>query len=396
MNILAIGRTLPFHSIGGMQAVAWDLLREFARQGHSVTVLTTTIPGKPERFESEGVAIVTVVGTKAEKYSRRWWSGSRAAAQSIFASAPDVVLSISSAGAGLLPLNKLWAHVPFVMQAHGTSLGEVQSKWRSGRMLQRARSVRNIYWLIKDLILYRHVDQLILVGDVIEGQFRSPPLSWWANGTPRQVIRNGVDRSLFRPNAEAREAGRKRFGWAPTDKVLVFAARLHPQKGVHEALKVYELLRQTDPTLRLLLIGGGEEEAAVKAWIDAQGGGDSVRMSGSVPREQVAELLVVGDVFLFPTLRQEGLPLNVLEAMSCGLHAVCAESMRDVFDASLPIRYAPPKDHARFAEAVRLVLREGAYQAGDQMASYSLTECAASYLKSFERLKLNGAHVPGR
>ncbi len=396
MNILAIGRTLPFHSIGGMQAVAWDLLREFARLGHNVTVLTTTIPGKPERFESEGVSIVTVVGTKAEKYSRRWWTGSRATAKSVFSTAPDVVLSISSAGAGLLPLHKLWAHVPFVMQAHGTSLGEVQSKWRSGRVLQKARSVRNIYWLIKDLILYRHVDQLILVGEVIEGQFRSPPLSWWAQGTPRQVIRNGVDRTLFRPNAQARESGREAFGWASTDPVLVFAARLHPQKGVHEALKVYDLLRRTDPTLRMLLIGGGEEEAAVRSWVKSQALEDSVRMVGAVARERVAELLVVGDVFLFPTLRQEGLPLNVLEAMSCGLHAVCSESMRDVFDASLPIRYASPKDLASFAEGVRSVLLEGAPGSEDQMASYSLTECAASYLKSFERLKSNGVHVPGR
>ena len=45
-HILGVARTLPFHSIGGMQAIAWDLFREFARLGHKVTVITTSIPGK--------------------------------------------------------------------------------------------------------------------------------------------------------------------------------------------------------------------------------------------------------------------------------------------------------------------------------------------------------------
>jgi len=75
-HILGVARTLPFHSIGGMQAIAWDLFREFARLGHKVTVITTSIPGKKNPFVADGVHVIPLEGTRPERCDSRWWQAS--------------------------------------------------------------------------------------------------------------------------------------------------------------------------------------------------------------------------------------------------------------------------------------------------------------------------------
>ena len=53
----------------------------------------------------------------------------------------------------------------------------------------------------------------------------------------------------------------------------------------------------------------------------------------AVSRAAMPEQLSAGDAFVFPVLGREGLPLNVLEALSIGLPCVCAESLRATFGA---------------------------------------------------------------
>ncbi len=67
-------RTLAFHGIGGMEIVVWDLLTEISRSGQGrVTVVTTTIPDKPEKFVEEGVTVVAIPGVKPRRYTRKFW-----------------------------------------------------------------------------------------------------------------------------------------------------------------------------------------------------------------------------------------------------------------------------------------------------------------------------------
>ena len=69
-RILILSRSLPFHAAGGMEHVAWDLSRALVRAGQVVTVLTTSIPGRPPTFSEDGVGVVTAPGTAPGRYSR--------------------------------------------------------------------------------------------------------------------------------------------------------------------------------------------------------------------------------------------------------------------------------------------------------------------------------------
>ena len=94
----------------------------------------------------------------------------------------------------------------------------------------------------------------------------------------------------------------------------------------------------------------------------------------------MAGLLAAGDAFAFPTLAQEGLPMNVLEALACGLRPVCSSSTREVFEQVLPIAYADPHDIDEFAARLRDSLVPGASASSLLGPAYSLEGCARRYL----------------
>lgn len=379
-RILGVARTLPFHSIGGMQAIAWDLFCEFARMGHEVTVVTTACPGRGSAFIEDGVRVLLLPNTRPERCDGRWWHASSKWFGTVGASAADAVLSVSSAGAAMAARRSLAPSARFIFQAHGTSWGEFVSKWRSGRPIQWIKSARNLIWIFKDASIYRDFDRIVQVGDALAKQFATAPMTLMAGRTPSLVIRNGIDERVFKPDPDARHRRRKELGWGETDPVAVFAARMHPQKGGEIAVRAFAAIASTLPGARLLMVGGGVDLDRLRTLSASMGMQESVSFTGSVARPIVAELLAAGDAFAFPTLCQEGLPMNVLEALACGLRPVCASSTRDVFEATLPITYADSRDVDAFAGRLRESLLLGASGSSLLSPSYSLRECALRYL----------------
>ncbi|WP_165595556.1 glycosyltransferase family 4 protein [Methylovorus sp. MM2] len=373
-----------------MQAIAWDIFRELARTGHEVTVITTRINGKPATFTEDGVTVIAVQSSKPERYSFTWWAGSRNEVKKIGLEKIDGVLSISIAAAGLIPLKSQGLAAPFLFQAHGTSWGELVSKWRTGKPVQILKSIKNLYWFFKDAMIYRKFDELILVGDMLEEQFKSFPTKLIAHDIQYTLIRNGVDTNIFRPNFVSKNITRQNFGISEDARVLVFAARLHPQKGCRESLLAFRMLAELDKSVHFLIIGGGEEQNTLQALVKLFPPDISSRthFTGSVSRKDIPELLVAGDVFVFPTLRQEvGLTMNVLEALACGLPAICSESMRAVFDAKLPIRFIDPQNPKAISEAIAEELKNKRPMQSLLTPEYSLQGCVQAYVRRFEALR---------
>lgn len=386
MHVLAAARSLPFHGIGGMQAIAWDVLRGLAGRGHRITVLTTAIPGRRGAFASDGVMVVPLAGTLPGRYSGGWWRASRRYAERQLAEPADAVLSVSSAAAGLLPLKRTKLKVPFVFQAHGSSWAEARSKWQSPRPLDWVKAARNVYWLAKDARIYRGFDRLVFVGDSLAAQFAAPPLEWMTRGIPRATIVNGVDETVFRYDARSRAGVRARYGFAAGDRVLVFAARLHPHKGAAEALRALAVLRSVEPAYRLLVIGDGAEAQALRRLAAELACVHAVKFTGAMPRTAMPELLCAGDAFVFPVLGREGLPLNVLEALSVGLPCVCAESLHATFGALEGVAYAPPRDAAAFAAAIDAIASRTPPPGASLLPpDYSLERCIGAYEAAISR-----------
>jgi phosphatidylinositol alpha-1,6-mannosyltransferase len=141
----------------------------------------------------------------------------------------------------------------------------------------------------------------------------------------------GVDAARFRPDPEAREAIRARYGIAGRP-VVVCVSRLVRRKGQDTLLKAWPAVKEKVPDAALLIVSGGPREAALHRLSERTGLAASVRFTGPVPSAELPAHYAAGDVFAMPCrtrrggLDVEGLGIVYLEASATGLPVVGGDS----------------------------------------------------------------------
>ncbi len=379
-------RILPHHDIGGMQAVAWDLARALVRAGVSVTVLTAAIPGRPAAFEEEGVRIRALAGHSCRHYGFGWWTATRRVFEAELIEQCDLLFSVSAAGFGLLRFRERIPQVPFVMQAHGTSMGEVISRWRLRSVTGVLASLRNIFWIFKDLRAYPRFDAIVAVGGPVARDLAAWPTRGVVAPSRVHVIRNGIDTRHFRPDRDAGRAVRAAIGWSEDLKVVICASRLVRQKGIALGLDAFALLAQSRRDVRYLIVGQGPQWRALRRLALSLGIADLVHFSGGVSREAMPAWLNAADAMLFTTTRIEGEPLNVLEALAVGLPAVVSRHLYRDTPPSDRLLLVEPGEPAGVAAALERALAIPRSNDGDLPRSHRADAFIEQYLALFESL----------
>jgi len=134
--------------------------------------------------------------------------------------------------------------------------------------------------------------------------------------SPQKVITvvNGINTERFAP-IDHDSAIELRHSLGLTDKefMLLFVGRMNQQKAPESFPKLVWMLRQRGVPVRGFMCGHGPIADEIKKQIEF--GSDGVRMLGL--RDDIPQLLASCDLFV-STSRNEGLPLNVMEAMSVG------------------------------------------------------------------------------
>lgn len=385
-RLVIVTRALPHHSIGGMEAVTWDLAIEFVRRGVAVTVLTAAIPGRPETFVEEGVQIRTLRGTTWQRYGRLWWRETRRVFERELLSTCDIVLSVSAGGFGLLNLQSSTANLPFVFQAHGTSVGEAISKWKSRSPKGIITSARNIAWIARDLGAYRKFDAIVTVGTRVAEDFRIWPIRRFVDTNQLRLIPNGIDTRLFFPNVDARVRMRREFGWADDVQVVASVCRLHRQKGVDLGLDAMSLMAKETGKIRYLIVGDGPDSDSLLSKAKQLALNGVVHFTGAVGRDRVPDYLNAADALLFATRRIEGNPLNILEALSVGLPVIASDHLRRTTPKTEAIRFVDPYNARDVASELKSAFNLNSPRASLLPREFSLNESASAYLNLFDEL----------
>ncbi len=382
-RIVMLTRVLPHHSFGGMQAVAWDLARAFAEAGNIVTVITAEIPGFPAMFSDSGVEIKALPGTSWRYYGPRWWRATRRVFNESLGNECDAVISVSAAAIGLLKLRSQFPKVRFLMQAHGTSIGEIRSKWRSWHLRAWLSSVRNLGWLLKDLDSYRRFDAVVAVGAAVTRELASVPIRWFLNAHRVHTISNGIDTSKFQPNSAQRAAVRAELGWTDDGLVVISASRLHRQKGNHLALAAFSVLVKLEREAKFIIVGDGPEFDALKTQALELGVAGNVHFTGAIAREDLPRFLQAADVMLFTTTRVEGLPLNVLEALATGIPAVVSRHLFENHELkeSSHLHLVEQSDARSVAESIIRAAQLSPAGDGVLPEEFALHTCVKRYIK---------------
>ena len=136
----------------------------------------------------------------------------------------------------------------------------------------------------------------------------------------------GVDLDRFRAaalSAEERADRREALGIAPDDYVLIYVAEIIANKNQKMLLDAFEIVRKTVLNAKLVLVGPEHDDGKLRAMVESKNLQNEVLLLGW--RSDVPTLLHLADVYVASS-KSEGLGLNLIEAMACGLPVVATQN----------------------------------------------------------------------
>lgn len=136
--------------------------------------------------------------------------------------------------------------------------------------------------------------------------------------------------------------------------VALFAGRLIPWKGAHLAIETIAHL----PGWRLQVLGDGPDRSRLEELACQRGVADRVEFLGWLDRTAVHDHMRAADVFLFPSMHEEG-GWVVGEAMALGLPVVAVDRGGPAVMGATIVPLGSPADVGRrLAEAVERVAKD--------------------------------------
>ena len=323
MRIAAFGRSLPVHTLGGLEVHLQTMVEGLASRGHEVEVFTTRRKDGVRGERSGNLTIHYLSRTLPGRYEGGYFTRSARAFLDRCRKNPfDAIISESSAVCGVMKRHRyLPADIPVVWMAHGTWKGEIETKikvglWRPKQLIGTLLCL-NHWW--RDRKYIRMAEVVIACGQGLRDE-----LIQVYGLDPERVIfqSNGVDTRLFAPDMERRQRIRDALGIEVQEVMILLSGRLHPEKGVSKFLDLLARVVKELPELRCVIVGDGPERVELERKADVLQLQDVVRFLGTCPREDLPGLNDGADIFVFPSQRAEGQPISLIEAMASGLPIV--------------------------------------------------------------------------
>jgi teichuronic acid biosynthesis glycosyltransferase TuaC len=231
-----------------------------------------------------------------------------------------------------------WFDKPLTITARGTDLNLIP---------QYAAPKRMIEWAAKRASGSIGVCAALM--DVLRG--------WGHEPAKLHTLRNGVDLERFRPLPQADMRAELGVSGEP---LLLSVGHLIERKGHHVAIEALAELVGHRPGARLVVIGEGEERAALTALAARLGVADKVRLTGSLPNTELLKWYSAADVLLLCSSR-EGWANVLLESMACGTPVVATDiwGTPEVVGRPEAGRLVASRDGASFAKAIAELLSDG-------------------------------------
>lgn len=165
----------------------------------------------------------------------------------------------------------------------------------------------------------------------------------------------GVNLTRFCPaTPEEKAALRAARGFAESDFILVYAAEFSKNKNQRLIIEALAKLRETAPNVKAVFAGIGDELETCRALAASLGLSNAAHFPGYVT--DIENLYRMADLGVSASFR-EGLPVNIIECMACGLPIVATRNRGHLDlvtdgENGLLLPNTSPADPAAFAAAV--------------------------------------------
>lgn len=170
---------------------------------------------------------------------------------------------------------------------------------------------------------------------------------------------------------------------------IIYVGRLEQeQKNIFAIPKILESVIRAGVSIQIDIVGDGPDAARLRGMLESSGA--NWTMSGLLSREDTIRRMQAADVLLMPS-RYEGLPMTLLEAMSCGMVPVVSrlEGSTDVVvEHGVSGFLVNTLDDSSFSEALirlakdRILLTTMSLSAQETIrARFSIEFMASAYLR---------------
>lgn len=115
-------------------------------------------------------------------------------------------------------------------------------------------------------------------------------------------IPNGLKDELVEYNQEQRIQLRKKYGFEEKERLIIFAGRLNPVKGILELIEAFGQVREIYSNVKLIVAGSGMLERCLET---ANPLWSHVVFTGFISKEQLFELYAIAEFGIVPSIHEE-------------------------------------------------------------------------------------------
>jgi len=288
----------------------WEFCRQFAALGHEVTLF---IPDMGHKRPLEGVSIIQIpspIKKSAVTFFSFYFILTFFFIYHCLKNRPDVLYTRHQPMEWMTVWLKLIFNLVYVAEVNGRVPVEMKINRMPGWYISAIRCMEKFCFKISDLMVTpstRIIDSLRKDHKLDARRFLA--------------VTNGADPELSRPMDKI--ICREKLDFDPGGKFLVFVGSLKKWHGIENIVKIMPDLIKKIPRLYLLIVGDGENKAAITNQVRNLNLQKQVILTGRVSFDDVPYYINAADICLAPYfepgLEETGIsPLKIYEYLACG------------------------------------------------------------------------------
>jgi glycosyltransferase involved in cell wall biosynthesis len=329
-----IKNTTLHKSFGGFETQNRALCEGLAKKGHDVTVFTPQKELSTAALAQNGVNYIfvkcifrrfsSIFSVSPDSWEHRSYEALKKHHEK---EAFDIIISQSSWGLGVIKRKKE-LKIPVISISHGSKMGEVQTRLKS------INSVKQLFKFVVDIphilraffITQRQFihgsDRVVAVSNAVRKQIIDET---FVEDHKIEVIHNGIDSSKFHKlnSGEYESMTVDDNGKNDREVQVLYVGRVLREKGLFVLINALAQLQPTN--FKLNIIGDGEDFQALGEQVKKLGLPHVVNLAGWQSEDVVISSLQKSDIFVLPSLRVEGFPMTLVEAMFVGLPIIASD-----------------------------------------------------------------------
>ncbi len=178
----------------------------------------------------------------------------------------------------------------------------IQFFYHGFMQIENVNKTNNFYSNIDELILLTHLSYDFLKSNT---SVINPKIS---------ILNNGIDTNKFYKIDNNQKIILKKELGLENKKVMIWCSQDRPKKGLHIILEAWQTIHKKNPEIILLVIG-----------CEPRMPQEGVHFLGKIPNNDLPKFYQISDVYLFPTLWQEGFGMSLAEALHCGCYCIASK-----------------------------------------------------------------------